>query len=254
MPATTARNHCNCPLRGGVLVAPPSRASQNTRPNRLSPSPTATATATAVPACSPPTRAITRAYRYAIRTNHRENVPQGSLCGHHRDVEQANSRTTGSTSNRYRRRMGSVTSGWKSGVCRERGSKHFPGCRPDGLSRGLYQLSPHCQRERPACGIPHAHTRGRPGASPPAATILAHTMPTQIRQSTEKHISLAIMTFDPMMANHEPSGGPGYRKGVPLESRKLARTKPGAKSLVAKRRWCPDPEISFDFVFTRRFF
>jgi hypothetical protein len=30
-----------------------------------------------------------------------------------------------------------------------------------------------------------ARTRGRPGASQPAATICAHTVPTQIRQSTE---------------------------------------------------------------------
>lgn len=62
-------------------------------------------------------------------------------------------------------------------------------------------------------------TRAR-GANPPAAAPSAHTVPTRIRQSTETHISLAIVTFDPMMENHgnkttgECSKGRG---GVDLE-------------------------------------
>ena len=63
-----------------------------------------------------------------------------------------------------------------------------------------------------------------PAASRPrrrSATIVAHTVPTRIRQSTEIHISLAIVTFDPMMANHgnEVSPMPAAHQCQPIANR-----------------------------------
>lgn len=51
------------------------------------------------------------AYRYPIRTNHRQNVPRRSLRGHRRDAAAPNVQTTSASNERHNARQVAVTSG-----------------------------------------------------------------------------------------------------------------------------------------------